>query len=151
MNATLRVATPADLATVLPIVADFHHHEKIATTPAHRETALRGLLSDPRLGAAVLAERQGKVVGYALLCLGYSVEFGGRDAFVDELYVAPEARGTGVGQRLLAELETIATKQRVVALHLEVDHANPRAHDLYKRLGYRDHDRHLMTKRLGTR
>ncbi|MEK6985619.1 MAG: GNAT family N-acetyltransferase [Candidatus Thermoplasmatota archaeon] len=47
----------------------------------------------------------------------------------------PDARGRGLGSRLLDELENVAVGLNVVELHLEVDHANLRAHGLYKRLG----------------
>jgi ribosomal protein S18 acetylase RimI-like enzyme len=146
--ARIRQAGPGDLEALLPLVAEFHEHERIALAPEERRTALARLLGDPSLGAVLVAEGGGGVQAYAVLCLGYSVEFGGRDAFVDEAFVLPPFRGAGLGQALLAEAERHARRLGVRALHLEADHANPRAADLYRRLGFKDHPRHLMTRRL---
>jgi ribosomal protein S18 acetylase RimI-like enzyme len=166
----IRQAGPSDLDALLPLVAEFHEHERIELPAAERRAALGRLLGDPSLGAVLVAERgraaegdaegtaegapkgsaaaAGGIVGYAILCLGYSVEFGGRDAFVDEAFVLPGSRGGGIGRALLAEAEAHARRLGARALHLEADHANPRAAELYRRLGFRDHPRHLMTLRL---
>lgn len=147
----IRPAGPHDLDALLPLVAQFHGHERIALDAVSRRDALARLLGDPGLGLALVAEADGAgggLRGYVLLCLGYSVEFGGRDAFIDEAFVLPAFRGAGLGQALLAEAERHAGRLGVKALHLEADHANPRAADLYRRLGFKDHPRHLMTKRI---
>jgi ribosomal protein S18 acetylase RimI-like enzyme len=147
----IREATPADLERLLPHVATFHEHEHIVLSAADRRAALARLLGEAGFGRVLIAESTpgGDVVGYAILCFGYSVEFGGRDAFVDELYVVEAARGAGIGQRLVAACEHSARAAGVRAIHLEADHANPRAAALYRRIGFADHARHLMTKRLG--
>jgi ribosomal protein S18 acetylase RimI-like enzyme len=144
----IRQAGPADLEALLPLVAEFHAHERIVLPAEERRAALARLLGEPALGAVLAAEADGRLAGYAILCLGYSVEFGGRDAFVDEAFVLPAHRGAGLGQALLAEAERHARGLGVRALHLEADHANPRAAGLYRRLGFKDHARHLMTRRL---
>ena len=145
----IRAATPADLALLLPMVRDLHEHEGIRGSLADVRNALGRLLAEPHRGRVLLAGDAGFATGYVAVCFGYSIEFHGVDAFVDELYVLPTERGKGVGQALLAAAEETCRAEGVVALHLEVDHANPRAHDLYQRRGYQDHARHLMTKRLG--
>lgn len=149
MTTRIRQAGPADLDALLPLVAEFHAHERISLDAAQRRDALARLLAEPALGVTLVAEGPGGIVGYVLLCLGYSVEFGGRDAFVDEAFVLPESRGAGLGQALLAEAEREARRRGVRAIHLEADHGNPRAAELYRRLGFQDHARHLMTRRLG--
>jgi ribosomal protein S18 acetylase RimI-like enzyme len=71
----------------------------------------------------------------------FSVEFGERDAFVDELYVADAARGHGLGSAALQVAEEACREAGIHALHLEVEHANPRARALYERHGYIAHER----------
>jgi ribosomal protein S18 acetylase RimI-like enzyme len=83
-----------------------------------------------------------------VLTLGYSLEFGGRDAFVDELYVQPAYRGLGVGRQALAVLEKACRELGVRALHLEVGRTNLRAQALYKAAGFVDRGHFLLTKRL---
>ena len=63
--------------------------------------------------------------------------------------MAEHARGSGVGRELLARLEERCRALGVRALHLEVDHENRRALEMYRRAGFVDHDRLLMTKRIG--
>jgi GNAT superfamily N-acetyltransferase len=149
MMAAIRPATPADLATLLPMVRDLHEHEGIRGTLADVRNAVGRLLAEPQRGRILLAGDAGLATGYVAVCFGYSIEFHGVDAFVDELYVLPPERGQGLGQKLLDAAEALCRAEGVVALHLEVDHANPKAHALYQRKGFKDHARHLMTKRLG--
>ncbi len=86
------------------------------------------------------------VVGYIVLTLGFSFEFLGTDAFVDELYVLPQYRRRGFGLEAVKYLEAQANKLGVNAVHLEVDGGNEPAFELYRRMGFEDHNRFLMTK-----
>jgi hypothetical protein len=53
------------------------------------------LLAKPEFGFILVARSGGRIVGYLAVCLGYSIELGGKDGFVDELFVAPGSRGQG--------------------------------------------------------
>ena len=77
--------------------------------------------------------------------LGFSVEAGGREACVDELYLLPEVRGRGLGGRALALVEDRAQALGVRRIFLEVERRN-RVLALYRRAGYVDHDRFLLSK-----
>lgn len=144
----IRPATPADLAILLPMVRDLHEHEGIRGSLVDVRNAVGRLLAEPQRGRVLLAGDAGQPSGYAAVCFGYSIEFRGVDAFLDELYVLPTERGKGIGQALMDAAEALCRAEGVVALHLEVDHANPRPKALYVRRGYKEHTRHLMTKRL---
>jgi len=108
--------------------------------------ALDKFLGHADLGQAWLLWLGEKPAGYVILTLGYSFEFRGRDAFIDELYIEPEFRRRGLGRRALEFLEEKARASGVNALHLEVDRGNDRAMELYRRSGYENHGRHLLTK-----
>jgi GNAT superfamily N-acetyltransferase len=144
-----RLATPADQARLLPLVRELWRHERLDWDDERTPAALARLLADPSLGRVWIAEDEddGHAVGYLALCFGYSLEFLGRDAFVDELFVEDVCRGHGVGTQLLAAAEAACGELGVHALHLEVDDTNPRAHALYVRFGFEAHERALMTKR----
>jgi ribosomal protein S18 acetylase RimI-like enzyme len=90
-------------------------------------------------------------VGYVVLAVGFSFEFRGHDAFIDELYIDAAYRRRGYGRRVLAFAEERAREMGVNAIHLEVDRGNDPALELYRRTGYQDHDRFLMTKWLKQR
>ena len=108
--------------------------------------ALDQFLGHADLGQAWLLWLDEKPAGYVILTLGYSFEFRGRDAFIDELYIEPEFRRRGLGRRALEFVEEKARASRVNALHLEVDRGNDPAMELYRRTGYENHGRHLLTK-----
>lgn len=110
--------------------------------------ALDALVADPGNGRAFLILQDGTPVGYAVLCFGFSLEFGGRDAFLDEFYVVPQARGRGVASRALDLLVEAARADGVRALHLEVMDGNDRAAGLYGRCGWMARPSRLMTRLL---
>ena len=82
------------------------------------------------------------------MTLGYSLEHGGRDAFVDEIVVARELRGQGLGRRLLREAEAYCRRLGVAALHLEVERRHRAAIALYRKAGFATTRRMLLTRRL---
>jgi diamine N-acetyltransferase len=102
--------------------------------------------SSAEFGRAWLFYAGDALAGYVILTLGYSFEYRGREAFVDELYVEERFRGRGFGRRAMEFLEQRAAELGVNAVHLEVDRGNEPALALYRRTGYMDHERYLMTK-----
>lgn len=140
-------AAPEDAAVLLPLVMAFHQEGGLRVEAQDRSDAVHAIL-EGGAATALLALERGRAVGYAVLAYGYSIEYGGRDAFLDELYVEPDRRGQGIGRALVAYAERVAREDGARALHLEADHGNQPAADLYRSLGYEDHPRHLMTKRL---
>lgn len=143
----LRPATVADLALVLPRTRALNDHEGIDVSDADLDRALRKLLADPNLGGVWLIEDAGKPVGYAIVTFGYDLEFGGRDAWLTELYVDDEHRGGGAGTAALELLEDELKQYAVRALHLQVRPGNP-ALRLYERNGFSRSPRLLLTRRL---
>lgn len=87
----------------------------------------------------VAAVREGdteRIVGYALVFPFWSAEYGGLLSLIDEVYVVPELRGQGIGQRIVELIEVVAKQQGHVALSLVAMNRNPRAHKFYERIGY---------------
>ena len=82
--------------------------------------ALTALLRDANLGRVWLILDGAAPVGYVVICFSYSLEWLGRDAFVDEFYLLPEYRGHGWGRKTMAWVEDAARSLNVRALHLEV-------------------------------
>jgi ribosomal protein S18 acetylase RimI-like enzyme len=141
-----RLASPVDLEAVLALHQAFFAEDGYPFREAESRANLERLLSDPGLGRLFVIDEGGTVVGYLVLAFGFSLEFRGRDAFVDEVYVAPSHRGRGLGTRALAVAEAACRELGVRALHLEVERSKERTQGLYRRLGFADHDRYLMTK-----
>ncbi len=147
-GAAIARAHAADLGELLGLVEAFQREQGYASGDAALRRAVAELLRDSRAGCVLIARKAGRAVGYAALCLGYSIEFRGRDAFVDELYVAPELRGLGLGGALLRALETEARGCGVRQLHLEVEQRNEGARKLYVGEGFVATGRELLSKKL---
>jgi diamine N-acetyltransferase len=140
-------ATSDDIETLIVMMRDLYAHDGLA--PLDEESARRallGVISDDTFGRVFMILLENEVGGYAVLTFGYSLEFHGRDAFVDELYLRNEYRGQGIGKRALEFLTEVCIAEGVSALHLEVERANTSAQAVYRKFGFEDHDRYLMTK-----
>ena len=83
-----------------------------------------------------MLEEDGKAVGYGLVSVTYSHEAGGKVLWLEELYIAEEYRGRGLGSEFFAAAEGYAQAHGFARLRLEVEPANVRAIALYERLGY---------------
>lgn len=145
----IRTATAEDLPLLVDLMTSFYGESSLALPRDTAEKAFAQLLADPALGRVWICEQQDQAVGYIVLTLGFSMEYGGRDAFVDDLYVRARFRGRGIGKRLLDTLIGECGRLQVRALHLEVGRANRRAQALYRSRGFRDRDRQLLTLKLG--
>jgi len=139
---SFRRATLEDVPALLALQQRFYAGEGYPYDRAKMERGMRELIVHPPFGRLFFAPE----AAYLVLSFGFSLEFGGRDAFVDELYVADEARGAGLGTAALRLAEEACREAGIGALHLEVEHVNARARALYERSGYHAHERHLMTK-----
>ena len=148
MAASFRPATTADEPALLELMREFYRHEAMAWDEPAARAALHGLLADARLGRALLIEVDGALAGYVAVCFGYSLEFLGRDAFVDELYVREAFRNRGLGVRALEIAAELCRESGVRALHLEVEHRNARAQAIYRKAGFADREHYLMTRKL---
>jgi ribosomal protein S18 acetylase RimI-like enzyme len=148
-QASFRAAAASDMGVLLELMQALYDED--GTTPLRRdaaESALRGLLTAPERGLVWVIEQSGEPAGYLVLTWGYSLEFHGRDAFIDELYLAPRYRGVGLGRQAVAWAEAACRAHGAGAVHLEVEIDNERAHALYRRNGFAERGLRLMTKRL---
>ncbi|HEY5706480.1 MAG TPA: GNAT family N-acetyltransferase [Terrimicrobiaceae bacterium] len=141
-----RLATKDDIDSLLSLQEDYYREDGYAF---HKEKARRAwetLLSDPRLGSAWAAESVDGLVGYVVITLGYSLEYLGKEALIDELYFVPAVRGRGLGREALSLAEAACAQLRVKVLHLEVERSKSGARELYRRSGFVELERVLMTK-----
>lgn len=143
-----REATPGDEAVLLPMMRALAEQdpEVIPFNESFARAAFHQFLSLPAFGRIWLLYNGAELIGYIILTIGFSFEFRGHDAFIDELYIVPAHRRRGYGRQAMSFVEKEAREMGVNAIHLEVDHSNNSASELYRRTGYRDHHRFLMTK-----
>jgi ribosomal protein S18 acetylase RimI-like enzyme len=144
----IRHANDADVPALLEQMQPFNEGERIPWKPERTDRALRHLLGHPELGFVLVAVEPERLLGYVIVTYNYDLEWGGRDAFVTELWVVAEARGAGLGPRLLQAVEQHARAADVFALHLVVRPENEGARRLYEREGFELVPRVMMTKPL---
>lgn len=145
----IQLATCDDIDSLLPLLRQMQRDdpwaERFDESTARRN--LRELLTEPVCGLVYIVRHDQTPVGYMVICFDFSLEYRGKGAWVDELFVSPTHRGKGIGTQLLDLAETASRQHGAKTLHLEVNHGN-RAIELYRRRGFIEHHRYLMTKAL---
>lgn len=133
---------------MLALMRDFYVEEKLPYVESRASRAVTELLSSPSLGVIFICRNGSNALGYVAGTVCFSLEFGGRYALLDELYLGPAARGRGESKRALACIEAWARDQGVTATRLEVNHDNEKALSIYLKSGYTDDKRHMLSKRV---
>ena len=146
--APFRPATAADVPALLGLMREFYADEGYPFSDAGASAAVLHLLEQDRVGRIWIAHGDRAPLGYVVLTFGYSLEHHGVVAFVDEVFVVSESRGRGLGTGALALAEAECRARGVRTLQLEVERENVAAQELYRRSGFKDHGRFLLTKRL---
>ncbi len=149
MSAALTLAKPEHLDRLAALCEAFHAEEGIKLDDDARRAGLAPLLEGSPYGVAYLIGPPRAAIGYIVICFGWSVEFGGLDAIIDELYVRPGVRGRGVASEALIALPNALSSVGLRAIHLEVDRDNAAAIKLYRRAGFTLREKYMfMSRRL---
>lgn len=150
MNIDFRLADVDDVDLLLEFMREYYEFDHLTFDEQVARASLRKILSDDPFGRVWLIQTDGNPVGYVVLTLGFSLMFGGRDAFIDEFYIRADQRGLGIGRRSLEFVEGVCRSLGVQALHLEVERDNTNAQAVYRKFGFEDHAHYLMTKRIAS-
>lgn len=146
-TATLRVLAPGDHDRLLAMAIAFHDEDQHPLSPGGRR-ALAELTAGTRFATGWMIEAGDGPIGYLVITWSWSIEFGGRDAFIDDFYIEPAHRGRGHGSAVLEALVRLLEAEGVHAVHLEVEAGNPDAARLYRRHGFAGTDRAILSRRL---
>jgi ribosomal protein S18 acetylase RimI-like enzyme len=141
-----RQAAPGDVDAIVAMMRGYYEQDGYTFVESEARAAALMLIRDPSLGRLWIAQEKDTVVGYVAVALGFSFEYRGREAFVDELFIAETHRGRGLGREALEIAEAYCREAGVNALHLEVERHRETALELYRRRGFEDFGRSLMTK-----
>lgn len=144
-----RRASATDLSTLLEFMRCLNEDDDVGQSfdEPRARAATEQLLRDSHMGEIwMIGAKNGDAIGYVILTLGFSIEFGGRDAFIDEFFVASNYRGQGIGKQAIEFAAQRCRDLGVRALHLEVSRDNLRAQYLYRKSGFRDRGYYLMTR-----
>jgi GNAT superfamily N-acetyltransferase len=132
----LRPATDADVPTILALIRGIAEYERLS----HEVEATEALLREHGFGRrpvyeAILAERDGRAVGFALYFFSFSTFKARPTLYLEDLFVVPEERRGGIGSRLLTRLAQIAVARDCGRMEWSVLDWNTPARDLYFKLG----------------
>jgi len=137
----IRPATEEDVPLILSFIRELAEYERLRHEVVATEASLRETLFGPRPYAeVVIAELEGDPVGFALFFHNYSTFLGRPGLYLEDLYVRPEARGRGIGRRLLAHLAGIARDRGCGRMEWWVLDWNEPAIRFYRSLGARAMD-----------
>ena len=125
-----------------------HLDQGYGTDAAHQERSILPLLEGSPHGAVWLIGPRRSPVGYVVVSFGWSIEYGGMDAIVDELYIRPAVRGRGMAGEAINALAQALKQSTIKALHLEVDRSNETAMRLYERCGFVARDSYMFMSRV---
>jgi GNAT superfamily N-acetyltransferase len=145
---TVRAARRGDLpALTTLLIAQLRDHGNDVPDD-ELAVAARGMLERPQRGQFLLALEGETVVGLAALSYLWTLERGGRAAWLDELYVLPERRDAGIGAALVTAAIATARAAGALAVDLEIEAGHERAAALYRRSGFAPLSRQHWTLRL---
>ena len=136
----------ADLEQVVALLRAQLHEHNIETPESELRDVTEAVISESRHGFLMLAHEHGRAVAVAYAASHLSAEHGGIVGWLEELYVAPEARARGIGSQLLAETISRAQGLGWRALELEVVAGHERVVSLYERHGFQRLERTRFTK-----
>lgn len=133
---TIRPATEQDVPLIQGFIRDlarYEHleHEMVATEEGLRKT----LFGERRYAEVVFACVGDDPVGFALFFHNYSTFLGKPGIYLEDLFVRPEARGRGIGKRLLAWLAQTAVARDCGRLEWAVLDWNEPSIGFYRSLG----------------
>jgi len=136
MTISIRPATPNDVPTVAFLIRALSQYEKLEHEVTMTEDRLRATMFGPRPYAeALLAEDDGKPVGFALFFHNYSTFLAQPGLYLEDLYVPDSHRGKGIGKSLLVQLAKIAVERNCGRLEWAVLDWNVDAIGFYEKLG----------------
>lgn len=135
-NHTLRPATPEDLPAIVGLITELAVFEKLEHLVVVTPESLRPHLFGPRPAAeCVVGEVGGTVVAFALFFQNFSTFLGKPGLYLEDLYVQPAHRGTGLGKALLQHLGALAVERGCGRFEWCVLDWNERAIRFYEQMG----------------
>ena len=139
----LRRARIEHLPLMLTLVSEFCVTDQHTFDPDRVTRALVPLLEDDAHGVVYLVDNER---GYVVITWGYSLESGGREALIDEIYL--RRRGEGLGSKVMDALFDDMAARGVVKMFLETETHNHRARRFYARQGFDEDDSIWMSRQI---
>ena len=134
----------ADIEIITQMMQDFYAIDNYPMDIEVTKNLFQDFISNDHLGKSWLIYSESEIVGYIILTFIFSFEYGGKIAFVDELFIKETARGKGIGKEAIQFIQREAPKLSLKLLYLEVEPHNENAQKLYLAHDFELHNRKLM-------
>lgn len=141
MSLSIRPAREPDLDLIIGFIRALAAYERLAAeVRLDRDVLATHLFGTAPKAEVLIAERESTPVGFALFFHNFSTFEGRPGIYLEDLFVTPEARGSGAGKALLAALATLALERGCARLEWSVLDWNTPAIDFYRSLGAKSMD-----------
>ena len=136
MDITIRPMRRSDANTVVEMMRDFYTSPAVITNGSEKIFAanVENCLGGSDFVEGFVFVSGDKIIGYGMTAHGYSTEFGGECIWIEDIFIAAEWRGHGVGTKFIRHVKERYPDK---IFRLEVDADNVNALDFYKRLGFK--------------
>ena len=141
---TFKLLEIVDIEIITQMMRDFYVIDNYPMDVEVAKTLFQEFISNEHLGKSWLIYSENEVVGYIILTFIFSFEYGGKIAFVDELFIKETARGKGFGKEAIQFIQQEVPKLSLKLLYLEVEPHNENAQKLYLAHDFEIHNRKLM-------
>lgn len=138
----------SDISIITQMMQDFYAIDNYPMDIEVAKTLFQEFISNEHLGKSWLIYSENEIVGYIILTFIFSFEYGGKIAFVDELFIKETARGKGFGKEAIQFIQQEVPKLSLKLLYLEVEPHNENAQKLYLAHDFELHNRKLMKYRV---
>ena len=133
-----------DISTITQMMQDFYAIDNYPMDVEVAKNLFQEFISNEHLGKSWMIYSENEIVGYIILTFIFSFEYGGKIAFVDELFIKETARGKGIGKEAIQFIQREVPKLSLKLLYLEVEPHNENAQKLYLAHDFEFHNRKLM-------
>ena len=131
------IATPVDIPRLSGLLSIlFSQEEEFSPDPEAQAGGLALIVGNPAAGTILVAREGDQVLGMVNLLFTVSTALGTKVALLDDLVVAPERRGAGIGTRLLKHAIAFAREQECKRITLNTDRSNLSARRFYEKHGF---------------
>jgi GNAT superfamily N-acetyltransferase len=145
------IATADHLGDVVRLLAIQLSEHRIDLDAGRLEAAVRGVLEDPTRGFFMVLQVDARTVGAAYVSFIWALEHGGHSAWLEEIFIDPACRESGLGARFLQSVMAECEARGCAALDLEIDAGHERVRSLYRRHGFNELPRRRLVRRFARR
>ncbi|HXD91169.1 MAG TPA: GNAT family N-acetyltransferase [Candidatus Binataceae bacterium] len=147
----IRPARLTDRAELLALIRAYYRFDHIRFNARTIAPALDKLLRSRSFGRVWIMCDGARPAGYVVLTFNFDLEFGGLEGLVTDLFVDARYRGRGLGRRALDIVDNYCRARGIGMVELQVEDENVEAQAFYRKLGFKQLSRIVMTREVSAR